>query len=248
MGGFDDVLLLDEGGRVIGSVLDRGGEGDQAALTHPNAIQRRLPNGFTLVAVPEASAEPARRFARSFVHELRGPMNALSINLDLGLSRLAKLPAEHVGDLEKPLSRTSRQVQRMDALLEVFLELWAPAVEATSDLAVLLRSTARLGAHEANRRGTTVELEFAQDLQARIAAPGRGVVDALFSVFDESMLEQARVVFGLSESAGSVALRIDVASNEPPSWTASARAFGRAGANVLIDGRTFTAVFPKRGS
>lgn len=247
MGGYDDVLVLDDDGRVIGSALDLGAEGERAALEDPNAVRRELSNGSTLLAVPRGSTEPARRFARSFVHELRGPMNALAINLDLGLSRLARLPSEQAKELEKPFSRTSRQVQRMDALLELFLELWAPPIDDTSDLAVLLRSTARLGAHEANRRGTGLELAFSEDAHIRVTASGRNVVDALFCLFDESMVEQSKVTFTLAEESDNVSLRVEVASGEPPQWNASTRAFIRIGAHVVRDGRFFLAVFSRKG-
>jgi hypothetical protein len=158
------------------------------------------------VASTPSPADAARSaLARAFVHEVRSPLNALGIYVDL-MGRMS----EHSDGGPTPaqlVERAERQLRRVDELLEVLLAVWAPALEV--DLAALLTAAGRLAGHEAVRRGAA--LNVVVDGPAPINEPAGPVLDALFQLLDViwSAPEPHSVTLRLKRTQGDYELEVD---------------------------------------
>lgn len=246
-GGFDDVLVLDADNHVLGSAVDRSVEAERAALEVPQLVRRSLPDGGSLVCVPNGATEPTRRFVRAFVHEVRSPLNALSINLDLALTyaKTAFEKKENGPKLEVALARAGKQIGRVDELLRLFLSLWAPAPDVENcDLIEFAQGAFRLGTHIANQR--EAELEIVAEGSAAVLASGRALADALFCLLDESLVKGARVSWTIRHEP-TVEMLVEVTKVAPPSWVLATRALTALGARVMREDNRLTVVFSSRG-
>lgn len=209
----------------------------------PQLVRRSLPGGGSLVCVPTSPTEPARRFARAFVHEVRSPLNALAINLDLALTyaKTAFEKKENGPKLEVALARAGKQIGRVDELLRLFLSLWAPATEVEScDLVEFAQAAFRLGTHVANRR--EADLEIAADGPAQVLASGRALADTFFCLLDESLIRGANVVLTITREP-TVRMTVEVTKVSAPSWLITTRALTALGAQVTRDAQRLTVDF-----
>lgn len=116
-----------------------------------------------------AGAEGWRRFARGFVHEVRSPLNALLIYLELlgreeGAARPPGSPAL--------TARSRDQALRIEEYLKTFLVLWAAPSEGDADLAELLRAALVIASHECRRCGCTLESTLPERLPVAVAPAG----------------------------------------------------------------------------
>lgn len=248
---FDDVLVLDAQQRVVGSARNQGPLVDGAALEDPTADRQRLPDGTTLVSVPSASVEPARVFARAMVHEIRSPLNALGLYLEVAKSRLHRDSKGERMSAEDALEKAALQIGRADEVLKSFLELWAPDPMKPGELTALTRAAGRLASHLATRRRAVLELELPSG-PAVVAAAGRALADALLTLFEEAIWDRSdapgdeapsRVLVTL-EAGGDVRLLVRVEGAPPLGWLRAARSFMALGARVERDSQTFRAVLP----
>lgn len=200
------AIVVDAAGRVVA----RTGGDDASILESPHAMRTALPQGGFLIAL-EVDIESAwHRLARAFVHEARSPLNALGIYLEIIGTRLAAaLPG---GNLDatgsKMLTRSSEQVRRLDALLESFVDVWAPHPEQPLDLAVLARSAGRFAQHEALRRGLQITVEACET--APIEGNPALVSAALVALFGGVLEGPAEAAFLLAVrfSGGEASLEI----------------------------------------
>lgn len=245
--GFDDVLVLNADEDVLGSAAGGSIESQRAALEIPRLVRRKLSDGSSLVCVPPGATEPARRLARAFVHEVRSPLNALAINLELALTyaKSAFEKKENGPKLEVAIGRAAKQVTRVEELLRVFLSLWAPATEVEEcDLVEFAQAAYRLGTHLANR--CEAELEIVAEGTAPVWVQGRALADALFCLLDESLVKGSHVLLSIRHGP-SVTLVVEVNGAEVPSWVITTRALTALGAQVTREDNQLVAVFPSRG-
>jgi signal transduction histidine kinase len=149
-----------------------------------------LPGGLTLQATPCAD-EARAALARAFAHEVRSPLNALGVYVDM-LGR----PDERSDDGPKAAdlaARAARQLGRVEELLQVFLELWAP--ERAPDLTTTLTAAVRLAAHEAMRRGHSLTFQAEGPLPVR-SSPA-ALLDALGHLFEAIWSQPERTTASL---------------------------------------------------
>jgi signal transduction histidine kinase len=207
-----------------------------------------MPDGGVL-AVSAAGPDPAwSRFARAFVHETRSPLNALAIYLELVGTRQGN-GQDGKGDpaLQRILTKAQDQVRRVDELLRIFSELWAPRGDVTN-LAAIVRAAARFSQHEAIRRGFVLKQEICE--RANIAAPPlltSGAIVALFGAVLQAPPEsQLTVTLELRDAGESAVLTFSV--QLPPAFegdllSRGAEALSVLGADVSRTENTLTSVF-----
>jgi len=93
-------------------------------------------------------------------HEVRNPLNALSLNAELLSDELAALDPDHHTEAALLLQIISREIERLDSLTGRYLQLVRqppPALRGV-DVAQVLREVVRLAAPEADAAGCTLEL------------------------------------------------------------------------------------------
>ena len=95
-------------------------------------------------------------------HEIRNPLNAAGLQLQVLERRIEKLPPELRPGLSAPLGLVRDEIRRLDHLLEDFLQFARPREMVTRplNLAQLLASVLDLLQAEAERRGVTLERDF----------------------------------------------------------------------------------------
>lgn len=248
---FDDVLVLDAKQRVVGSARNQGALADQAALEEPHARRQALPDGSTLVSVPSAGVEPERVFARAVVHEIRSPLNALGLYLEVARSRLQRGTQDERMSAEAALQKAAHQIGRADEVLRSFLDLWAPDPSKPGDLATLARAAGRLASHVATRRRVALEVEV-PDGAAVVATPGRALADALLILLEEALVDASEASGDVPpgtvrvslEAGDEVWLRVQVQGTQPMDWVRATRSFMGLGARVERGPETFAAGFP----
>lgn len=244
--GFDDyVLVLDSDDQIVDPAGGHAPAVRRAVLEDPDVTRRPLPDGSTLVSVPSGAAEASGRLAHAFVHAARSPLNAMALNLDIAQERLANLPPDVTEALARTLGRASKQVWRIDELLRVFLDLWAPPLDKPCDLVRLVSDVGLLASHMSSRRSASLQFEVpAQPVEVSVAP--RALVDALFCLVDESLGNESHVTLTLT-AAPHPRLTVVVANVEPPAWLRTVRAFTSLGASVAREGGRFTVAFVGEG-
>ena len=110
------------------------------------------------------------RLVESLMHEVRNPLNALSINLEVLTERMrgqsgGTLPANH----EKNLTAIRTQLQRVDATLRAFAEFLCPTVDSQNptDFSASIVRAMDLLAHETRRGRVTFEHSVVPELSVR---------------------------------------------------------------------------------
>ena len=221
-------------GHVIASTSE-----DAGMLFEDGTVRRDLPGGLTMVATPHPD-EARNAFARALVHELRSPLNALGIYVDL-LSRPAD--AGDGGPTAAQLAEKAQgQIRRLDELLQTFLSLASPT---DVDLTTIVTSFVRLAKHESMRRGGSLTLHADGSLPVRAeAAP---VVDAIIRLFDAlwSLPVTHDVTLRLRRDADWVRLEVDGAL--PPAAPLRGP-FSRCGGTVTQEGGLLVVLFPAAGT
>ncbi len=148
------------GGRAFGAELERAGD-------------------FVLAMLVEAGPWPRDAFARladGLVHDARGPLNVVALQLEVVSERVRAADAALFESLEKSLAAIRVQVGRLDALMKRFLQFASPRREPgkSVDLADVLRRAVELCEHDARRHGVKIEARLqcvAVDAEASSLAP-----------------------------------------------------------------------------
>ncbi len=105
-------------------------------------------------AYDAASGILSQRLMDSLLHDVRNPLNALSINLDVLVEKLRREQGEIPATQEKNLRVMRDQIFRIDALLKHFAEYMGPERGAASsqvDLSEVLGGVVDLLGHETRR-------------------------------------------------------------------------------------------------
>jgi signal transduction histidine kinase len=188
-----------------------------------------------MVATPRP--ETARvALAKAFVHELRSPLNALGMYLEL-LSRPGNNPESGPTPVQLA-ERAQQQIQRMDELLIACLSL--ASNDDSVDLSKFLKSLVRLAGHESMRLGGSLRLSADEPLLVR--ANMCAVLDALCVLLEAiwSRPVQEEVTLRVAGVSGAVRLEVDGIRLDAAPLTAP---FAAAGARLESENGRLTAFF-----
>ncbi len=146
-------------------------------MGHSTAAEKsRLETAHPDLLVDAARNVTTMRLADSMLHDVRNPLNALSINLDVLTERMRRELGEIPSAQEKNFRVMREQIHRIDAIMREYLEFIAPRPEADPgwvDLSdVTLRAVKVLG-HECRRSMVRLRQLVEPDLRV---APALGDV------------------------------------------------------------------------
>ncbi len=129
------------------------------------------------LAVDAARSVTNQRLADSMLHDVRNPLNALSINLDVLSEKIRRELGEIPPAQEKNLKVMREQIHRIDAILREYLEFIAPRPESIPVPVNVSEITARalkvLG-HECRR--SMIRVRPLVEPELRISATDAGAV------------------------------------------------------------------------
>lgn len=205
-------MVVDAEGRVA-AAWPSGGELVRLDAGEATSVRLELPGGAALVLRRHDGAVGWYRFARAFVHEVRSPLNALAIYLELAATRVkpGATPGPTPTPIDELLEKASHQVRRVDDFLKAFGVLWSPEDLSTdppqgdtaeADLAHMVRVAVLFGEKAAMRLSVHIESEICES--ATVKARASDLADALVVLLVEAM-EGAE---GRDEGQGAVRLRL----------------------------------------
>ena len=212
-------------------------------------------------AAPEAS-DPvvgAARYAavpalmESLLHDVRNPLNALSINLEVLCEKLKAETGSVPPSQEKNVRAMREQIQRVDALLRQFTDfLVVRGGAGEASLSELAKRSLEVLGHESRRRRLKVQTAIEPDVRVRLPETGElgfFLVQALMRAFGRSDTG-GEVLVSVRAEEGKGVLEVKDASNiaEEPSPNAVAALGLRAsqlGVDFVVRGNTCRLVFPR---
>jgi signal transduction histidine kinase len=112
----------------------------------------------------------ASRLVDSLLHDVRNPLNALSINLDVLIEKIKREAGGEVpAGQQKNLKAMRDQIFRVDAVLRQFADFLSslPRTEPTPDLSGLVATTLTVLGHECRRQMVRVRQLIEPDLKVR---------------------------------------------------------------------------------
>ncbi len=204
-----------------------------------------------VVGAARYAAVPA--LMESLLHDVRNPLNALSINLEVLTEKLKAETGAVVPSQEKNLRAMREQIQRVDALLRQFtdfLVIRGGAGEAS--LSELAKRSIEVLGHESRRHRLKVQTAIEPDVRERIPETGElgfFLVQALMRAFGRSPLG-AEVLVTVRTEEGKAVLEVKdtASSSEEPSPHAVAALGLRAsqlGVDFVVRGNICRLVFPR---
>ncbi len=122
-------------------------------------------------------------------HEIRNPLNAASLQLQVLERRIQKLPSEAQPALLEPLLLVRDEIKRLNQVLEDFLALARPRelAPAELDLRAVIERVLEFLLGELDRRGLTLERELPDKLPPIAGEEGKlrqVIVNLLLNAFD----------------------------------------------------------------
>ena len=152
--GTDELGVL---ARTFNEMVERLGES--------RALEERL-------RVAERSTAMGR-FASALAHEIRNPLNSISLAIDHLRSRLAPEDEARQREFQALMSTLKSEVTRLNRLLGDFLSSGQPARldPRPCDVGAVLRETATLVEHKAREQGIHVAVDVADGLPSTAADP-----------------------------------------------------------------------------
>jgi signal transduction histidine kinase len=148
------------------------------------------------------------RLAHALAHEVRGPLNALGLYVEL-----LTMPREPTAT-ESLSAKAREQVQRVDQLLGDLLVLWAPGEEGPADLSAIVEVAVRLAGRDGRHRGDRLAAEVEPGL--RVALTADLVVDFVVGLVGAAAETGRPGVVRLSRAEGRV--RLEVAADGVDRW------------------------------
>ena len=114
------------------------------------------------------------RFASALAHEIRNPLNSISLTIDHVRSRLAPEDEARRREFEALMATLKAEVTRLNRLVGDFLSSGQPARldPRPCDVGAVVRETAALVEHKARDKAIRVEVAVAAGLPATVADPG----------------------------------------------------------------------------
>lgn len=172
--------LTDAAGRVAAGDLSAqvraSGSDELGALARTfNQMVERLGESRALeerLRVAERSTAMGR-FAAALAHEIRNPLNAISLTIDHVRTRLAPQGDAERAEFQALMATLKSEVARLNRLVGDFLSSGQPARldPRPCDVGQVVRETAALVEHKAREQTIHVELHVAADLPATLADP-----------------------------------------------------------------------------
>ena len=172
--------LTDAAGRVASGDLSArvraAGTDELGALARTfNQMVERLGEHRALeerLRVAERSTAMGR-FASALAHEIRNPLNSISLAIDHLRSRLAPQDEPRQGEFQALLSTLKSEVSRLNRLVGDFLSSGQPARldPRPCNVGAVVRETATLVQHRAREQGILMEVDVAEGLPATAADP-----------------------------------------------------------------------------
>jgi signal transduction histidine kinase len=113
------------------------------------------------------------RFASALAHEIRNPLNAISLAIDHVRSRLAPQDEPRNAEFLALMSTLKSEVSRLNRLVGDFLSSGQPARldPRPCDVGSVVRETATLVEHKAREQGVQVDVDVAEGLPSTVADP-----------------------------------------------------------------------------
>jgi signal transduction histidine kinase len=158
------------------------------------------------------------RISGGVAHEIKNPLNAISLRLDLLRERLGAPPEELAPEIEI----LSKEVRRLDRVVKTFLDFTRP-VEVTFkqvDLAALAREVAELMTPQARSSRIKLSFEMTGDLPAAMRGDADMLKQAILNLvtnaldaMSHSKMEQGELHLRVSGPGNSV--RLEVIDNGP---------------------------------
>ena len=177
------------------------------------------PAGGSDLAVGAARNAITHRLIDSLLHDVRNPLNALSINLDVLTEKLRREQGEIPPTQEKNLKVMREQIFRVDGILKQFADFMAPRpdpVRGAVDLSEAVKQALQILGHECRRAMVKVRQMIEPDLKT---AGASGAVrfltlQLLFRALMRAGTE-GEVDVTLQREASTAVLRIRDGSTEP---------------------------------
>ena len=152
--GSDELGVL---ARTFNEMVERLGES--------RALEERL-------RVAERSTAMGR-FATALAHEIRNPLNSISLTIDHVRTRLAPEDEARHGEFQALMSTLKSEVTRLNRLVGDFLSSGQPARldPRPCDVGAVVRETAALVEHKARDQAIEVQVDVPTGLPATVADP-----------------------------------------------------------------------------
>jgi len=113
------------------------------------------------------------RFASALAHEIRNPLNSISLTIDHVRTRLAPEDETRRGEFQALMATLKSEVTRLNRLVGDFLSSGQPARldPRPCDVGAVVRETAALVEHKARDQAIRVEVDVAAGLPSTVADP-----------------------------------------------------------------------------
>lgn len=137
------------------------------------------------------NARQLRHLAAALAHDVRNPLNAMAIHVELIEGRLKRDGAPDKAQLRKSTAVMAGEIERVDALLDEYLRFAGPEPERRPvDAALLLAEAVERARVEAKPRG--VSLELSNGALGRWAVDAEGLSEALDAVLANAVQASSR--------------------------------------------------------
>jgi signal transduction histidine kinase len=172
--------LTDAAGRVaagdLSARVSAAGSDELGALARTfNQMVERLGESRALEERLHAAERSAAmgRFASALAHEIRNPLNSISLTIDHVRTRLAPADETRRDEFQALMATLKSEVTRLNRLVGDFLSSGQPARldPRPCDVGAVLRETAALVEHKARDQAIVVEVDAPPGLPATLADP-----------------------------------------------------------------------------
>jgi signal transduction histidine kinase len=189
----------------------------------------------------------------SLLHDVRNPLNALSIHLEVLSEKLKAETGQVPPSQEKNLRAMREQIQRVDGILRRFAEFIVsrPGSPGEGDLSETVTRALEVLAHESRRRRLQVRPTIGPGVRARLADTGELgflVVQALMRAYARSDSGAEVTVTVRAEDARAVLEVMDASSssteNAPEAVAALESRCAQLGVDVFLCAGTCRLSFP----
>ena len=152
------------------------------------------------------------RFAAALAHEIRNPLNSISLTIDYVRTRLAPADEARRAEFEALVASLKSEVARLNRLVGDFLSSGQPARldPRPCDVRAVVRETAKLVEHKAREQAITIDLDVAEELPTTLADPEllkTCVLNLVLNAF-EAMPEGGRLQLAARLDAGQLLLLV----------------------------------------
>ena len=191
------------------------GTGEVGALARTfNQMVERLGESRALeerLRVAERSTAMGR-FAAALAHEIRNPLNSISLTIDYVRTRLAPADEARRVEFEALVASLKSEVARLNRLVGDFLSSGQPARldPRPCDVRAVVRETAALVEHKAREQAITIDLDVAEELPTTLADPEllkTCLLNLVLNAF-EAMPEGGRLQLAARLDAGQLLLLV----------------------------------------